>query len=107
MQKYLKLLNFRLDVVVKDICGTTGLVIIEDICKGNPDPKKLAEHRHFNSRKSYDEIAKALKGNNRKDYLFGLKQEYDSHLFFQKKIAECVIRHTLHQFQKHYRSNFY
>lgn len=35
--------------------------------------KKLAAHRHGNCRKSYDEIAKALKGNNRKDYLFGLK----------------------------------
>jgi len=89
MQKYLKLLNFRLDVVVKDICGLTGMTIIADICKGTLDPHKLAEHRHFNCRKSYDEIAKALKGNNRKDYLFGLKQEYDSYLFFQQKIADC------------------
>ena len=38
MQKYLKFLNFRLDVVVKDVCGLTGLRIIEDICKGNMDP---------------------------------------------------------------------
>lgn len=89
MQKYLKLLNFRLDVVVKDICGLTGLAIIADICKGNLDPQKLAEHRHGNCRKSYDEIAKALRGNNRKDYLFGLKQEYESYLFFQKKIDDC------------------
>lgn len=89
MQKYLKLLNFRLDVVVKDVCGLTGLAIIADICKGNLNPHKLAEHRHGNCRKSYDEIAKALKGNNRKDYLFGLKQEYDSYLFFQKKIEDC------------------
>ena len=89
MQKYLKLLNFRLDVVVKDICGITGMAIIADICNGNLDPRKLAEHRHFNCRKSYDEIAKALKGNNRQDYLFGLKQEYDCYLFFQQKIADC------------------
>jgi hypothetical protein len=89
MQKYLKLLNFRLDVVVKDVCGLTGLTIIEDICKGNLDPNKLAEHRHYNCKKSKEEIAKALKGNNRKDYLFGLKQEYESYLFFQNKIADC------------------
>jgi transposase len=89
MQKYLKLLNFRLDVVVKDICGLTGLTIIDDICKGNLDPNKLAEHRHFNCKKSKDEIAKALKGNNRKDYLFGLKQEYECYLFFQSKISDC------------------
>jgi hypothetical protein len=89
MQKYLKLLNFRLDVVVKDVCGLTGLAIIADICNGNLDPKKLATHRHYNCRKSQDEIAKALKGNNRKDYLFGLKQEHDSYLFFQQKIEDC------------------
>jgi hypothetical protein len=31
-QKYLRLLNLRLDVVVKDV--TTGLSIIDAICKG-------------------------------------------------------------------------
>jgi transposase len=89
MQKYLKLLNFRLDVVVKDVCGLTGLAIIEDICKGNLNAAELAKHRHFNCRKSEEEIVKALKGNNRKDYLFGLKQEFESYQFFQRKIAEC------------------
>jgi len=89
MQKYLKLLNFRLDVVVNDICGLTGMAIIEDICRGNHDPEKLAEHRHGNCRKPKEEIAKALKGNNRTDYLFGLKQELESYQFYQKKIAEC------------------
>ena len=89
MQKYLKLLNFRLDVVVNDICGLTGLTIIGDICKGNLDPDSLAKHRHYNCRKSEAEIAKALQGNNRIDYLFGLKQEYESYKFYQRKIAGC------------------
>lgn len=89
MQKYLKLLNFRLDVVVVDICGLTGMTIITEICKGNLDPKELAKHRHYNCRKSEEEICKALKGNNRADYLFGLKQELESYNFYQKKIDEC------------------
>ena len=89
MQKYLKLLNFRLDVVVKDVCGLTGLKIIADICQGNLDPYKLAAHRHYNCKKSEEEIAKALHGNNRKEFLFGLKQEYDSYLFFKQKVEEC------------------
>lgn len=89
MQKYLKLLNFRLDVVVNDICGLTGQAIIADICKGNLDPEKLAEHRNGNCKKSKVEIAKALKGNNREDFLFGLKQEYESSLFYRKKMEEC------------------
>lgn len=89
MQKYLKFLNFRLDVVVKDVCGLTGLRIIEDICKGNLDPASLAEHRHYNCRKSKEEISKALHGNNREDFLFGLKQEFESYQFFQKQIRAC------------------
>ncbi len=89
MQKYLKLLNFRLDVVVKDVCGLTGMKIITDIVNGNLDPQKLAKHRHYNCRKSEEEIAKALHGNNREDYLFGLKQDYESYHFFRKKVEEC------------------
>ncbi len=61
MLKYLKFLNFRLDVVVKDVCGLTGLIIIEDICKGNLEPKELAKHRHYNCRKSEQEIEKPYK----------------------------------------------
>lgn len=89
MQKYLKFLNFRLDVVVKDVCGLTGMKIIEDICNGNLDPYQLAKHRHYNCRKSEDEIAKALHGNNREDFLFGLKQEFDTYRFLQKQLKAC------------------
>ena len=89
MQKYLKLLNFRLDVVVSDVCGLTGLKIIKEIVGGNLDPKALAKLRHHNCRKSEEEIAKALHGNDREEYLFGLKQDYESFLFFKEKIVEC------------------
>lgn len=89
MQKYLKFLNFRLDVVVNDICGLTGLKIITAICEGNLVPRELAKMRHYNCRKSEEEIEKALHGNNRKEYLFGLKQEFESYKFFKQKIKEC------------------
>jgi len=89
MQKYLKFLNFRLDVVVNDVCGLTGQAIIEDICKGNLDPESLSNHRHFNCKKSKEEIAKALHGNNREDFLFGLKQEFESYKYYQKQIKAC------------------
>ena len=89
MQKYLKFLNFRLDVVVKDVCGLTGLKIIAAICEGNMDPVQLAKLRHHNCRRSEGEIARALHGNNRKEYLFGLRQEFESYKFFKQKIREC------------------
>ena len=43
MQKYLRLLNLRLDIVVNDICGLTGLAIIKAICKGEQNPETLSE----------------------------------------------------------------
>ncbi len=91
MQKYLRLLNFRLDVVVKDICGLTGLSIIRAICAGESDPEKLASLRHGNCRKSKQEIAKALQSNGRQDYLFALKQELQTYDHLQEKIEECDV----------------
>lgn len=89
MQKYLKWLNFRLDVVVRDVTGLTGIKIIAAICNGDLDPQSLAQHRHYNCRKSEEEIAKALVSNERADYLFGLKQEYRRYQFYVEMIGEC------------------
>jgi hypothetical protein len=91
MQKYLRLLNLRLDVVVNDVCGLTGMAIIKAICNGEKNPEKLAELRHHNCKKSKEEIAKALHSNGRKDYLFALKQELEMYEIFQSKITQCDI----------------
>ncbi|MEI6752871.1 MAG: IS110 family transposase [Paludibacter sp.] len=91
MQKYLRLLNLRLDVVVNDICGLTGMAIIKAICNGEKNPETLADLRHHNCKKSKEEIAKALHSNGRQDYLFTLKQELEMYELFQAKIAQCDI----------------
>lgn len=89
MQKYLRLMNIRLDVVVKDVVGLTGLKIIKAIAMGEKDPQKLASLRHYNCKKSEEEIAKALHSNGRKDFLYALKDELETYEFIQKKIREC------------------
>ena len=92
MQKYLRLLNLRLDVVVKDITGLTGLKIINAICAGETCPQKLASFRNGNCKKSEEEIAKALHTNGRQDYLFALKHEYFIYQTLQKSIEECDVQ---------------
>jgi transposase len=92
MQKYLRLLNLRLDVVVNDICGLTGLNIIREICQGESNPEKLASLRHGNCRKSEQEIAKALQSYGRKDYLFALQQELETYDHLQLKIEQCDVK---------------
>lgn len=89
MQKYLRLLNLRLDVVIKDITGLTGLKIIHAVCNGEVNPEKLASLRNSNCKKSEEEIAKALQSNGRRDFLFALQQEFDMYKTLQKKITEC------------------
>jgi transposase len=92
MQKYLRLLNLRLDVVVKDVTGLTGLSIINNICKGETNPAKLASLRNGNCKKTEEEIAKALQTNGRSDYFFTLNHEYEMYQYIQSKIKECDIQ---------------
>jgi transposase len=87
-QKYLRLMNMRLDVVVNDVVGLTGTKIISAFIAGETSGEKLAQYRHYNCRKPEDEIAKALQYNGRADYLFALKQEWETYLHIQKQITE-------------------
>ena len=91
MSQNMRLMNLRLDVVVKDIVGLTGLRIINAICNGETNGQELAKLRHGNCRKSEEEIAKALQSNNRTDYLFVLKQELHKYQDAQQLIIECDI----------------
>ena len=88
MAKNLRLMNLRLDIVVKDITGLTGIKIIQAICDGITDGKKLAAFRHGNCKKSEQEIEKALQSNNRTDYHFALRQEFDRYAFIQTQIIQ-------------------
>lgn len=92
MQKYLRLMNMRLDVVVKDIVGLTGKKIIEAFISGESSGVELAKHRHYNIKKSEEEIAKALQYNGREDYLFALKQEWSTYQHLQKQIDEIDVQ---------------
>ena len=89
MQKSLRLLNLRLDIVVKDIVGLTGLQIIRAICSGEVNPETLASLRHGNCKKSEAEIAKALQSNKRADYTFTLQQSLKQYEFLQTQIIDC------------------
>jgi hypothetical protein len=97
MQKYLRLMNMRLEVVVRDIVGLTGSAIIEAFVKGQHNGRELAKLRHGNCRKSEAEIAKALQFNGRQDYLFALRQEWDAYQYIQKQIeqTDLEISHLL------------
>lgn len=70
IQKALRLMNIRLDVVINDITGQSGRAILNAILNNERDPVKLASLTNNLVKKSKEEIALALEGNWREDLLF-------------------------------------
>jgi len=102
MQKAMTLMNLRLDTVVSDITGATGLAIIRDILAGNEDPVELAKHRNPGCRSSEEDIAEALTGHYRDDHLFLLRAALCGYEFFVDQMHCCdeQIERVLREFGK-------
>jgi transposase len=89
MQKALTQMNLQLHHVLSDLTGVTGMAIVRDILAGVRDPRALAAHRYGGCKASEQEIAAALTGNYRPEYLFVLGQNFAAFEFQQRQIAEC------------------
>lgn len=91
MQKALTQMNLKLQHVISDIAGETGMKIIRSIVNGEHEPSVLAENRDRRCKSSIDEIKAALTGNYRAEHLFALKQSLELYDFFHEKITACDI----------------
>jgi len=89
MQKALRLMNIRLDVVLNDITGKSGRAIMEAIIGGQRDPQSLASLTNIRVKKSKEEIAKSLEGNWREDLLFEVKECLSLYDIYEAKIRRC------------------
>jgi transposase len=89
MHKSLTQMNIKLDKVISDITGFTGIRIIKAILKGEKDCLKLARLKHPKIKSSESVLAKALEGDYRKEHLFSLKQELELFEYYRQKIIEC------------------
>jgi transposase len=91
IQKALEQMNVKLNKVIRDITGTTGMDIIRAIIAGERDPEKLSKLRNPRCKNDYKTIAKALHGNWRSEHLFALQQAVELFDFYQNKISDCDI----------------
>ncbi len=103
MQKAFINMNVRLDNVVDDISGVTGMAIIRAILNGERDPKKLAKHRDPRCKKSEEEIEDSLYGYYQEDQLFALDRALRQYEFHCSEIRKCddMIQAKLSQFDTH------
>ena len=89
MQKCLRLMNFRLDIVLNDITGVSGQAIIRAIISGETDPVVLSGLANSRVKKSREEISRALSYNGRKDYLYELADCFGIYHSYLEKIDAC------------------
>jgi transposase len=89
MQKALRMMNIRLDVVLNDITGQSGMAVINSILLGERDPNQLAGLVSYRVRKSKEEIVASLHGQWRPDLLFELKSCLSLYRIYEKAIIEC------------------
>jgi transposase len=88
MQKALTQMNLKLQHVLSDITGVTGMAILSAILAGERDPQQLAKLRNERCHNDEATIALALQGNWREDHLFALKQAMDAYRFYLEQLAE-------------------
>ena len=89
MQKALTQMNVKLQHVIRDITGKTGMDIMEAIVGGERDPGKLAQLRDPRIKADAATIARSLQGHWREEHIFELTQALELYRAYQGRIAEC------------------
>jgi transposase len=88
MQKSMEQMNLKLQHVISDMTGVTGLRIVDAILAGERDPLKLARLRNDRIQASEETIVKSLEGDYRAEHLVTLRQSLEAYRFYQGQIAE-------------------
>jgi transposase len=89
IHKALQQMNLKLDRVVTDVTGKTGMSILRAILSGERDVTRLASHRDGRCGHSEGEIAQALVGNYRDEHLFALQQAVEFYDFYTQQMQKC------------------
>lgn len=95
-------MNIKLHAVISDITEKTGPAILPAIINGERDPEKLLLPLGDRIKADRDTLRKSLQANWRDEYLFILKQSYDTYLHLQsrKELYDQQIEQVLDAFQK-------
>jgi transposase len=89
MQKALEQMNIKIHTVISDLLGKTGLQIVKAIIEGNFDAEELSKLRDPRIKATHQEVFKSLQGLWKEEYVFTLKQAYNTYCFYQQQVKEC------------------
>ena len=90
MHKALTLMNIKVQNVISQVHGVSGMRIITAIVMGERNPERLADLCESSILKTKREkVIASLKGNFKAEHIFALKQALSAYDFYQKQITEC------------------
>jgi transposase len=89
IQKALQQMNIKLEKVLSDVTGMTGMAILDAILSGERDPVKLATLRDRRCKNDEETITKALQGNWREEHLFALRQALTLYRAYHQQMLAC------------------
>jgi Transposase IS116/IS110/IS902 family./Transposase. len=90
MHKALTLMNIKVQNVISQIHGVSGMRIITAIVLGERNPERLADLCEKSILKTKRErVVASLKGNYKSEHIFALKQALCAYDFYQNQITEC------------------
>lgn len=92
LQQSLRLMNIRLDNVLRDVVGQSGLRILDAIVSGERDAEKLASLMDRRVKADRSEVVKALTGDWRDPLIFEFKHCYGLYCYFRKLIEESDVQ---------------
>lgn len=90
MHKALTLMNIKVQNVISQLHGASGLRIITAIVLGERNPDRLAdlcEQSILKTKRA--RVVASLNGNFKQEHLFALKQALSAYDFYQHQITEC------------------
>lgn len=89
MQKALTQMNLQLPLVLSDLTGKTGMLILRDIVAGQRDPARLAQHRDPRCHATRAQVTAALTGHYRPEHLFVLQQNLELFDMCHTQLLAC------------------
>ncbi len=90
MHKALTLMNIKVQNVISQLHGVSGMRIMTAIVLGERNPDRLADLCEKSILKTKrDRVVASLKGNYKSEHIFALKQALCAYDFYQNQITEC------------------
>lgn len=92
MQKAMEQMNIKLQNVIADITGKSGMAIIDAILQGERDPENLVLLLDGRIKASREIVKRSLQGVWKEENIFELQQSYEMYHLYRAKIKECDER---------------